>query len=218
MVTMTRAHARPENDQIEPGFPFSVPEEAERLHGSLALLDGTMVGVRPIQPEDGDRLRAFHARLSPEAITFRYFHSLPILAPAFVEHLTHVSYTDRMALVATIGQGSDEQIIAVVRYEGLDAARAEVAFLVEDRWQHHGIATALLHRLAAYARALGYTTFVAEVLANNAAMREVLRNAGFPYTTVYDQGTVEMRLDIHGAPHFDAALPASSQGQIPVQP
>jgi len=216
MLTLNGATVRTEDGQIEPrgpsALPEDLPEEVRHLRGMLTLLDGTVVGVRPMLAEDSDLLCAFHARLSPDAITFRYFHLVPVLVPALVEHLTHLSYTDRTALVATSGEGGEEQIIAVVRYEGLDAGRAEVAFLVEDRWQHHGIATALLHRLAAYARAHEYTTFIAEVLASNAAMREVLRNAGFPYTTVYDQGTVEMRLDIRGAPHFAAAPAPGAQG------
>ena len=222
MHTWNEATIGTEPDHIAPihasAQPQGSPAEAERPRGTLTLLDGTVVGFRPMLAEDGERLCAFHARLSPDAITFRYFHLVPVLAPALVEHLTHLNYTDRMALVATVGQGTGEQIIAVVRYEGLDTERAEVAFLVEDRWQHHGIATALLHRLAAYARAQGYTTFVAEVLASNAAMREVLRNAGFPYTTVYDQGTVEMRLDIRGEPHFDATPTGCIHGLAQRQP
>lgn len=207
MVSQPSVNAGTECEPNQPDHQSDLPEEAEHLRGTLILLDGTVVGFRPLLAEDGDRLQAFHTRLSPDSITLRYFHLVPVLVPAMVEHLTHISYTDRMALVATLGEADDEQIIAVVRHEGLDAGRAEVAFLVEDRWQHHGIATALLHRLAAYARTHGYTTFVAEVLAANAAMREVLRNAGFPYTTAYERGTVEMRLDIRAEPRFNVASP-----------
>lgn len=208
MVSHSPANAGTERESAQPDRSAGLPASAEHLHGVLTLIDGTVVNFRPLLPGDGARLQAFHARLSPDSITLRYFHMVPVLVPAMVEHLTHLSYTDRMALVATLGAADGEQIIAVVRYEGLDTGRAEVAFLVEDRWQHHGLATALLHRLAAYARAQGYTTFVAEVLATNALMREVLRNAGFPYTTAYDQNAVEMRLDIRGDPHFNAPPPA----------
>lgn len=208
MASLPPANANIERGPAQADRSAGLPLEAEHLRGSLTLLDGTVVNFRPLLPDDGDLLQAFHARLSPDSITLRYFHMVPVLVPAMVEHLTHLSYTDRMALVATTDEAGGEQIIAVVRYEGLGGGRAEVAFLVEDRWQHHGIATALLHRLAAYARMQGYTTFVAEVLATNALMREVLRNAGFPYTTAYDQNTVEMRLDIRGDPLFNIAPPA----------
>ena len=59
---------------------------------------------------------------------------------------------------------------------------------------------ALLHLLAAYARTKGYTTFVAVTMGSNARMIEVLRNSGFPWTTTYNQGTLEARLDITRPP------------------
>jgi RimJ/RimL family protein N-acetyltransferase len=181
-------------------------ERHERSDGRQQMLFhvplryGGIVLVRPIRPDDTEHLQAFHARLSPESIAFRYFHPVPVLSPEWVQRLTHIDYENRMALVATIGGGADEQIIAVVRYERTDPTTAEVAFLVEDRWQGHGIATQLLYRLAAYAVRRGLTTFVAEIMSTNTAMRDVVRLAGFPFTTRYETGCVEMRMDISNPP------------------
>ena len=88
------------------------------------------------------------------------------------------------------------EIVGVVRYEDMRPQTAEVAFVVEDHWQGHGIATALLHRLADYARERGYTTFVAITMGNNRRMIEVLRNSGFPCTTHYATDEVEVQMDI----------------------
>lgn len=183
-----------------PMSPVPVPDDAVRLGGPLLLRDGRVVSVRPIRPDDGERLVAFHARLSPETIAYRYFTSVPVLAPVLVEHLTHVDYERRMALVATCGQGPPEQIIAVVRYEDMGPTTAEVAFVVEDRWQGDGIATQLLYRLALYARRHGFTSLVAEIMSSNRPMREVIAHAGFPFTTKYEDGCVEMRMDITAEP------------------
>jgi RimJ/RimL family protein N-acetyltransferase len=109
-----------------------------------------------------------------------------------------VDYEHRMALVATSGGGEAEKILGVVRYEHIRPGTAEVAFVVEDHWQGHGIATALLHRLADYARQRGYTTFVAFIMGNNTRMIEVLRNSGYPSTAHYATGEVEVDLDITG--------------------
>ena len=98
------------------------------------------------------------------------------------------------------GRGETEEILAVVRYEDIGPATAEVAFVVEDHWQGHGIATLLLHRLADYARQRGYTTFVALTMGNNSRMMEVLRNSGFPSTAHTGAGEIEVRLDIGLAP------------------
>ena len=56
--------------------------------------------------------------------------------------------------------------------------------------------SALLYRLAAHARAQGYTTFVALTMGTNQRMLDVLRYAGFPHTTSYLEGEVAARLDI----------------------
>jgi RimJ/RimL family protein N-acetyltransferase len=177
-----------------------VPSEASQLGGPLTLRDGTVVHMRPIQAEDVDRLIAFHGRLSAEAIAYRYFSPVPRLSPARATWLTHVNYENRMALVATTGQDDDEQIIGVVRYERIGADTAEVAFLVEDRWQGHGIATQLLYRLAEYGRRHGFVRFLAEMMSTNNRMRAVIRGAGFPFTTTYQNGVIDAILDITRPP------------------
>jgi RimJ/RimL family protein N-acetyltransferase len=188
------------DEAVLPQSASGMPDEALQLSGQLPLRDASVVQVRPIRSDDGERLTAFHARLSPESIEYRFFGPVPVLAPALVNHLTHVDYARRMALVATTGQGAREQIIAVVRYEGIDSTTAEVAFVVEDGWQGHGIATQLLYRLARYARQHGFTALVAEVMSSNLRMREVIAHAGFPYTRTYEGGCVEMRVDITADP------------------
>lgn len=180
----------------EPGLPPDVV----RLEGPLTLYDGTTIHVRAIRPDDDERLRAFHRQLSPDAIMFRFFHFLPELPAPDAAHFTHLDYVDRMALLATMGKGAAEEILGVVRYDRVEEATAEVAFVVGDRWQGRGIATALLHLLARYARSKGFTTFLAVTMGSNARMLEVLRNSGFPWTSSYSEGTLEVRLDIARPP------------------
>lgn len=188
------------------------PSEALQIEEELTLRDGDQVHVRAIRPGDTERLRAFHASLSFESIVFRFFRALPELPPDLAERFTHVDYRDRMALVATRGTAADEELVAVARYDRIGPAEAEVAFVVQDRWQGHGIATALLYRLAAYACAHGITTFVAITLGNNRPMLDVLRGCGFPSTYNHRDGEVEVRLNINAdvtAP-FVAHSPAQS--------
>jgi RimJ/RimL family protein N-acetyltransferase len=180
------------------GQPTSAPPPPvplERMEGSLELLTGERVHVRPIRPDDTARLQAFHTRLSSDSIMFRFFRVLPALPDADAEHFTHLDYRDRMALIATEGQGEDERILGVVRYERISPDTAEVAFVVEDRWQGHGIATALLRRLAPYARKLGITRLLAVTMAANAKMLDVLQHAGYPFSTRYEDGEFAVTLD-----------------------
>ncbi len=194
-----------------------VPPEAARLEGPLILRDGTVVHIRPIHADDMDRLRAFHLSLSPDTIIFRFFHFVRELPPEDARRFTHVDYHDRMALIATVNedqlQDEPEHILGVVRYDLTEPGIAEVAFVVEDHWQGHGIATALLHRLADYARGQGISQLVAITMGSNMRMLEVLRTCGFPSRVRYASGDVEVHLDISqppgpfGLPPHSAAEP-----------
>lgn len=173
-----------------------VPSDAAAMEGEITLRDGMKLHVRPIRSDDTERLRAFHMHLSFESITFRFFHLMPELSLREADHFTHVDYSNRMALVVTEGSGEAEQILAVGRYDRVGPETAEVAFVVQDHWQHHGIATALLHLLAYYARVHGYTTFVATTMSTNTRMLDVFRHSGFPMSARSLGTEVEVGLDI----------------------
>jgi acetate---CoA ligase (ADP-forming) len=158
------------------------------------LADGGTVHVRPITGEDGPGLLAFHAGLSKETIYLRFFGVHPKLSDDEVERYTHVDHDTRMALVATLRS----QIIAVARYDRAEegAEEAEVAFVVADEHQGRGIGTLLLEHLAAFARTRGIKRFWADTLTQNQPMREVFRRAGFAEQARFDQGVVNVWLDI----------------------
>src|SRR5260370_41252386 len=161
----TQGRDEPDNGG-EPESALEVgPSEPALREEAITLLDGSVVWVRAIQPEDTERLRVFHARLSPETIRQRFFHCMPQLTVRMAEHFTHVDQHNRAALVAARGSGPSEEIVGVVSYDRIGPATAEIAFLVADRWQGHGIATALLQRLAAFALARGFTILVAITMA-----------------------------------------------------
>src|SRR5918992_394387 len=119
-----------------------------RLESDVVLADGGTVHVRPIRPDDGDRVRGLHQRLSRESIYFRFFSPRPRLSDREVEHFTHVDYDTRLCLVAVLGG----DLVSMAEYNRWpDRSDAEVAFVVDDRHQGRGITTALLEHLAAAA-------------------------------------------------------------------
>ena len=159
----------------------------------INLHDGTQAVVRPISSADAGALLRFHADLSARAIQLRYFYPHKDLSPSEVAHLTQVDGEARVALVIERAR----ELIAVGRYDRLDDhSVAEVAFVVADAHQHHGLATMLLHRLANAARSVGITRFVAEVLAENGPMLSVFHDAGFPIESKTEWGTVTISLTI----------------------
>ena len=62
---------------------------------------------------------------------------------------------------------------------------AELAFVVTDQWQRHGIGTFMLKHLARIARRNGIAGFTAEVLAENKGMQTVFDHSEFKVQSKY---------------------------------
>lgn len=163
------------------------------MRDEVRLTGGDTLVVRPIRPEDGPALLAMHARLSTDTIYRRYFGARPHLSPADVTRFTVLPEAWRFALVAT--RGTD--LVAVARYEGTPGgATAEIAVVVDDALQHHGVGRAVLERLADVARARGLTSLVADVLPDNAPMLGLLRRLGLPMRQVRAPDSITVTLDL----------------------
>jgi acyl-CoA synthetase (NDP forming)/RimJ/RimL family protein N-acetyltransferase len=170
-----------------PVAPYPAHWEAD-----VVLSDGATAHLRPIRPDDADRLVEFYGRVSDDSKYFRFFAPYPTLSPRDVETFTQVDHTDRVALIVLIG----DEMIAVGRYERIDAGQAEVAFLVEDDHQGRGVGSVLLEHLAQAARERGIGRFVAEVLPHNHKMITVFSEAGYTIASRLTDGIVHVEFEI----------------------
>ena len=119
----------------------------------VTLTDGTPVTLRHIRPEDESALTALYERLSPQTAYQRFFTVMRRLPPDWAHILANVDYDRRMAIVA-LGPGGE--LIGVARYVYDERAQeAEIAIVIEDRWQGRGLGTRLLGELIGYAEARG---------------------------------------------------------------
>src|SRR6185295_12325780 len=126
-----------------------------------------------MRADDAAGLVRFHDTLSLETTHLRFFAAHPTLSAHEVERFTHVDHHDREAIVATI----DDDIVGVARFDRLDNPReAEIAFVVADRWQGHGLGSAMFTELAERARQAGIERFVADTLAYNSRMLGVFHD------------------------------------------
>ena len=190
--------------------PHGYPHGLER---DVVTEDGLRYRVRPIRPDDASRLVAFHEQLSTRSVYLRFFTVHPTLSETEVRRFTTVDYVDRLALVAMV----EDRLIAVARYDRAPGAtEAEVAFVVADDYQHHGIGSTLLDDLADAARARGVTAFRADTLAENHAMLDVFRHTGFPVSARTEYGTVTLRFPI--APTADYEAARARRGSWPTMP
>ena len=160
----------PTPDAPQGGGPY--PADLAR---EVTCRDGARVRLRPIRPEDAPRLQALHGRLSRESIYQRFFGATPRLPTPWARFLAEVDYRGRLALVLERGPDLDPELIGVGRYEPTaEPDTAEVAFVIEDRWQGKGLGTVLFTALLAAARDRGIRHFRADVLADNRRMLDLI--------------------------------------------
>ncbi len=175
--------------------------------GTHVLHDGRRVTIREIRADDGERLRASHARLSPESRYRRFLAAKPELTTADARYLVEIDGSDHVALVATLPPAVDpeEPIVAVARYIRTlgDPDVAEFAIVVGDAYQRQGLGRALTRCLAAAAVSRRIRRFRATMLADNVAIHQLLEALAAGPARRTRTGTIsELEIDL---PAGDAA-------------
>jgi RimJ/RimL family protein N-acetyltransferase len=156
--------------------PIAYPIELER---DITCGGGARFRLRPIRSDDAPRLVALHSRLSLQTIYQRFFSAMRRLPTDWARYLAEVDYRQRLALVLERAGQADTELVGVGRYEPTsDPDTAEVAFLVEDRWQGKGLGTALFTDLLRAAESRGIRRFRADVLADNVRMLDLIARFG----------------------------------------
>jgi acetyltransferase len=146
--------------------------------------DGIPMVIRPIRPEDEPAMVKFHETLSDSSVYLRYFHMENLSIRVAHERLVRkcfIDYDREMALVATRpGNGTAPEIIGVGRLTKQSGTEgAEVAVLVSDRYQGHGVGSELVRRLIDVARDEKLKSIEANILPENSGMNALARNFGF---------------------------------------
>jgi GNAT superfamily N-acetyltransferase len=187
--------------------PPNYPSDLER---KVVLSDGTRCDLRPIRPDDAELLVDFHEHLSSRSSYLRFFTFHPTLSVGEVERFTSVDYLDRLAFVVEV----DGELVAVGRFDRhVGTPEAEVAFVVADDYQYHGLGSLLLDELAQAARDRGITTFLADTLSENHAMLGVFRHSGFEISSNTEYGTVALRFGIGLTESYRVALAQRDQAR-----
>lgn len=172
------------------------PAYPDNWAADVLASDGGVLHMRPITPEDAERLVRFHSALSERTRYLRYFGPYPTMPPRDVHHFTNVDYRGRVSFVLILG----DDIVGVGLYEALNnpagAKSAEVAFVIADAHQGRGFGSILLEHLAAAAAYNGIERFEAEVLAENRGMVSVFREAGYEIKRSFDGGVVHLEFNI----------------------
>jgi RimJ/RimL family protein N-acetyltransferase len=163
---------------------------------TITLLDGSSARLRLVRSDDGEGLRDLMTRISARSLYLRFHHQVARLSDDDVRRFTQLDYRKSYGVAVSVGEGEDERIAGIGHYFEISPKHAEVAFLVADEDQGHGIATHILDALIEAGRENGYETFEAFVLAENRLMMEVFRATGLPLRSNLNYGTLFVEFPI----------------------
>lgn len=172
----------------------------KEFSSQAVLRNGTSVHLRAIREDDKQRLiNGFH-RLTGKSIYFRFFSGKKKLTQQELKYFTEIDFEHHVALVATLINDGEEEIIGVGRYVELEDKGkekiAEVAFAIDDAHQHLGLGSLLFEHLVTFAQKNGISKFVADVLFENKKMLEIFEHSGFKLDMKMDHGVIHIVFSI----------------------
>ena len=155
------------------------------------LDSGESFSLRPVRHDDGPLEEAFVRGLSRESRYQRMLSGGFKVTPEWIESMTHIDYHRHMAFAVISVIDDVEQFVGVGRYV-VDATTlgADVALVIADAWQRHGLGRRLLATLIAHAQSAEVQQIVGVVLATNVAMLRLARSMGFSVNAEPGDATV----------------------------
>lgn len=168
----------------------------KELRTTYLLNDGTLLNFRPIHPTDEPRMRDLFYKLSEATIYYRFMGYQKIVPRKQIQDFVYIDHRNDVTIVGTLPEAHGEDIIAIGSYY-LDPKTnlAEVAFVVSDKWQNHGIGTFLLKHLMRIARRNGIRGFTAEVLVENKPMQAVINKSNTKVKSKVGTGVISYEMD-----------------------
>jgi len=153
------------------------------------------VYFRVIKPSDEEDMQKLFYRFSDRAVYYRYFSPIKTMPHIAMQEYVNIDYSHIMSIVGLIEESGNERIIAEGRYAlSKDSPYADVAFIVDERFQGSGIGSFLLETLIKIARKRGIEGFTADVLTDNKPMLKVFERVPFPMHAVVREGTYKLSI------------------------
>lgn len=168
----------------------------KELRSTYLLPNGTQITFRAVHPTDAPRMRELFYALSQQTMYYRFMSSQKIVSRQQIRDFVYIDHRNDVSIVGTLPEAHGEEILALGNYY-LDPKtnRAEVAFVVQDKWQRQGIGTFLLRFLARVARRNGIRGFTAEVLAENKGMQAVFNKSNTKIHSKFNGSVYSYELD-----------------------
>jgi RimJ/RimL family protein N-acetyltransferase len=149
---------------------------------TLRSRKGEAVTVRFVEPRDGEELQNYFRSLSTRSRYNRFLGAMSELPQPVLDRFTHVSEASGFTVVATMMIDGFETIVGEARYAFHPETESfEFGISIDDRWQGHGIGTALLKNLECRAAAFGARRLFGDTLRSNDGMMSLARKSGYAF-------------------------------------
>jgi N-acetylglutamate synthase-like GNAT family acetyltransferase len=174
--------------------PHALTAGSNRPTPALTLVPGAApatVHVRPARPSDQALLEALVERSSADTV-YRRFHG--VLGAAAKRELRRIARPspDHRSWVA-VGRGG---VVGTATLAFGSNGEAEIALLVEDDWQRHGVGRALAESVVEEAGQLGVEEIVAYVQPDNFRAREFFRSLAPGARSKFEDREVVVRIPV----------------------
>lgn len=160
---------------------------------TATLRDGVVVTLRRLSATDFDSVVELADSLSEDERYLRFFTVHPNYVAAWAQSLTRPA-----AGLVALGAFDHDELVGVANYApSSEPAQAEIAVVVAHYQHDRGVGTALLRELIRLARLDGQRHLVADVLAENNAMRRVIIDSQIPVTWHRDGSVFSIDVDLN---------------------
>jgi GNAT superfamily N-acetyltransferase len=182
--------------ELSAQLSLTAPTPEPALDTMLLLHDGSEVLLREAGPSDVPLVDALHARCSPASRRARFLSPSPRLNPQQLRAL--VDPVGGRSVLALTRDGGSAVGLADLRLADPVSPTPTATFgvLVEDTWQHRGLGTALVRRVAETAEELGMGELIGTVPADEVRITRLLRRAGLRPTAVLADGTLQLNVPL----------------------
>lgn len=140
---------------------------------------GITVQMRSVRLGDHIGLRRFVDGLSTESRYYRFLSGGRVADEIIHGFVSHRSGRDVAVVVTAQADDGNERIIANAEYVVNADDVAELAVVVSDDWQGHGLGRRLIQRLQQIARSRQLHGMRGDVLSENRRMLAIMRDCGF---------------------------------------
>ena len=154
-----------------------------RQHSDLLRLrSGKPVTVRFVEPRDADALQSYFRVLTTRSRYNRFLGAISELPATVLDQFVHVGEADRFSVIAVMTVDGAETIVGEARYAfEPETDSFEFGLSIDDRWQGHGLGSALLSNLECRAASFSAVRLFGDTLRSNEAMIALARKSGFAF-------------------------------------